>query len=309
MPHPRVTPEMIRLYDRFTHETLDRRELMAGLTRLAGNAAAASAVLGLIAPGSAAAAEVEPGDPRISAQRVQWPVANSRTMKGYFAAPRPMPEPLPAVVVIHENRGLNAYVEDVARRLATAGFVALAPDFLTPLGGTPADEDQARQMIGKLDAGQTIADAVATLDWLRKNPRVAGKVGAVGFCWGGGLVNRIAVAAGDKLDAGVVFYGPSPAPAEAAAVKAPMMLHYAGLDDRVNATAPAWVDALEQAGVPVRAYTYDGANHAFHNDTSAARYDPTSARLAWDRSIAFFADVLKATAAPDGVTAAPARPD
>src|SRR3546814_15110666 len=155
MPHPRVTPEMIRLYDRFTHETLDRRELMAGLTRLAGSAAAASAVLGLIAPGSAAAAEVEPGDPRISAQRVQWPVANSRTMKGYFAAPRPMPEPLPAVVVIHENRGLNAYLEDVARRRATAGFVALAPAFLPPPGAPPAAETHTRPMIDNRRTGTT----------------------------------------------------------------------------------------------------------------------------------------------------------
>src|SRR3546814_15510032 len=133
MPHPRVTPEMIRLYDRFTHETLDRRELMAGLTRLAGSAAAASAVLGLIAPGSAAAAEVEPGDPRISAQRVQWPVANSRTLKGYFAPPRPMPEPLPAVVVIHEHHGHNAHLEHFARRMATHGLVPPAPEFQTPL--------------------------------------------------------------------------------------------------------------------------------------------------------------------------------
>lgn len=293
MPNPRITPEMIRLYDRFTHQTLDRRALMTGLTRLAGSAAAASVALGLIEASPAAAAQVDPADLRLSTQRVQWPVANTRSLKGYFAVPRPMSDPLPAIVIVHENRGLNSYIEDVARRAAMAGFVALAPDFLTPLGGTPADEDQAREMIGRLDPRQTIADAVATLDWLRKNPRVAGRVGAVGFCWGGGLVNRIAVAAGRKLDAGVVFYGPSPDPAEAASVKARMMFHYAGLDERVNAAAPAWVAALEKAGVNVQAFTYPNVNHAFHNDTSAARYDADAARLAWGRSIGFFDQVLK----------------
>src|SRR3546814_658926 len=174
----------------------------------------------------------------------------------------------------------------------------LSPDFLTALGGTPADEDQAREMIARLDPRQTIADAAATIDWLRKNPRVANRVGVVGFCWGGGLTNRIAIAAGRKLDAGVVFYGPSPDPGEAASVKARMMLHYAGLDERVNASAPTWIDALEDAGVNVRAFTYPNVNHAFHNDTSAARYDPAAAKLAWERTIAFFNETLK-----------PARPE
>lgn len=293
MSDPHISPEMIRLYDRFTHQTLDRRELMAGLARLAGGTAAASAVLSLIEASSASAAQTDAADPRISTQRVQWDVANGRKLKGYLAVPRPMPVPLPAIVVIHENRGLNAHIEDVTRRAALAGYVALAPDFLTSKGGTPADEDQARLEITALDPRQTIADAVATLDWLRKNPRVADRVGAVGFCWGGGLVNRIAVAAGSKLDAGVVFYGPSPDASEAAAVKAHMMLHYAGLDERVNATAPAWVDALKAAGVDVRPFTYPNVNHAFHNDTSAARYDPAAAKLAWERTIAFFGKVLE----------------
>ncbi len=293
MPTPRISPEMIRLYDRFTHQTLDRRELMAGLARLAGGTAAATVILGLIEASPAAAAQTDPADPRLSAQRVQWSVASGRSLKGYLAVPRPMPEPLPAIVVIHENRGLNAYIEDVTRRAALAGFVVLAPDFLTPAGGTPADEDQARQMIAALDPRQTIADGVATLDWLRKNARVAGRVGTIGFCWGGGLVNRIAIAAGKKLDAAVAFYGPTPDPSEAATVKAHIMLHYAGLDERVNAGGPAWVKALQQAGVDVRPFTYPNVNHAFHNDTSAARYDPAAAKLAWDRSIAFFDEVLK----------------
>ena len=293
MTAPRISREMIRLYDRFTHQTLDRRALMAGLTRLAGSTAAAAMVLSLIEASPAAAALTDPDDARLSNQRVQWQVANGRTMKGYLAVPRPMPQPLPAIVVVHENRGLNAYIEDVARRAALAGFITLAPDFLTPLGGTPQDEDQARAMIARLDARQTIADAVATLDWLRRNPRVAGHIGTVGFCWGGGLVNRIAAAAGNKLNAAVAFYGPCPPPAEAAGVKAHMMLHYAGLDERVNATAPEWIAALEKAGVDVRAFTYPDVNHAFHNDTSTARYDPAAARLAWGRTIAFFDETLK----------------
>mgnify|MGYP003574912909 FL=1 len=293
MPNPHITPEMIRLYDRFTHQALDRRGLMSGLTRLAGSVAAATAVLGLIEASPAAAAQTDPQDARLSTQRVQWDAANGRKLKGYLAVPRPMPVPLPAIVVIHENRGLNAHIEDVARRAALADYVALAPDFLTAKGGTPADEDQARLEITALDPRQTIADAVATLDWLRKNPRVAGRVGAVGFCWGGGLVNRIAVAAGNRLAAGVVYYGPSPDPSEAASVKAHMMLHYAGLDDRVNATAPAWTEALKNAGVDVRTYNYPNVNHAFNNDTSAARYDAAAAKLAWERTIAFFNAVLQ----------------
>jgi len=297
MPNPpRITPEMIRLYDDFTHRTFDRRALMTGLTRLAGSSAAALAALSLIEADPAAAAQVEADDPRLSTSHVQWPVADGRIMKGYLALPKPMPQRLPSIVIVHENRGLNGYIEDVARRAALAGFVALAPDFLTPFGGTPADEDQAREMIGKLNAAHTIVDAVATLDWLRHNPRVSGKVGTVGFCWGGGLVNRIAVAAGEKLDAGVAFYGPTPPPADATRVKAAMMLHYAGLDQWVNKNAPAWVAALQAAGVDVQSFTYPDVEHAFHNDTSAARYNAEAANLAWDRTIAFFHEKLESPA-------------
>ncbi|WP_231639392.1 dienelactone hydrolase family protein [Sphingomonas profundi] len=199
---------------------------------------------------------------------------------------------LPVVIVIHENRGLNDHIRDVARRVALAGFVAVAPDFLSSAGGTPADEDAARAMIGALDPAATTADAVATLRWLasdRPGPGTAGggRVGAIGFCWGGALVNRLAVAAGPLLAAGVPYYGPAPDPAEAMKVKAAMLLHYAGLDDRVNATGLPWAAALKAAHVPVEAYVYAGVNHAFNNDSSAQRYDPAAARLAWDRTIAF----------------------
>jgi carboxymethylenebutenolidase len=279
----------VALYDRFTHEGLDRRAFMAELTRLAGGAAAAGALLASIAADPAAAALIAEDDRRIRARRMSWPVGPGRVMKGYQAEPAKLSGPLGSVLVVHENRGLNAYVEDVARRLAVAGYRALAADFLSPVGGTPADEDAAREAIGKLDLGQAAADAVATLRLLKSLPGSNGKAGAVGFCWGGGMVNRIAVAAGDALDAGVPFYGPAPDPALAPQVQAPMLLHYAGLDERVNKTGFPWRDALQAAGKTVEAFVYPDVNHAFHNDTSAERYNEAAATLAWQRTLDFFA--------------------
>jgi carboxymethylenebutenolidase len=278
----------IALYDRFTHEGLDRRTFMAELTRLAGGSAAASVLLASIAADPAAAALVAEGDPRLRAHRMTWPVGGGRTMKGYQAEPRNPAGPLGSVLVVHENRGLNGHIEDVARRLAVAGYRALAADFLSPVGGTPADEDAAREAIGKLDLAQSAADAVTTLRLLKALPGSNGKAGAVGFCWGGGMVNRVAVAAGDALQAGVPFYGPAPDPSLATQVRASMQLHYAGLDERVNKTGFPWRDALAAAGRTVEAYVYPGVNHAFHNDTSAERYDPAAAKLAWQRTLDFF---------------------
>lgn len=279
----------IALYDRFTHEDLDRRAFMAELTRLAGSTAAASALLASIAADPAAAAVVEEGDKRIVSRRMSWPVGAGRAMKGYQAEPRKAAGPLGSVLVIHENRGLSAHIEDVARRLAVAGYRAVAADFLSPVGGTPADEDAAREAIGKLDLGLAASDAVATLRLLKALPGSNGKAGAVGFCWGGGMVNRVAVAASAALDAGVPFYGPAPDPSLAARVQAPMQLHYAGLDERVNKTGFPWRDALVAAGKTVEAHVYPGVNHAFHNDTSAERYDAAAAKLAWQRTLDFFA--------------------
>src|SRR5690349_4658107 len=278
----------IALYDRFTHEGLDRRAFMAELTRLAGSATAASVLLASIAADPAAAALIAADDKRIRARRMSWPVGGGRAMKGYQAEPGTASGPLGSVLVIHENRGLNAHTEDVARRLAVAGYRALAADFLSVTGGTPADEDTAREAIGKLDLGQAAADAVATLRLLKSLPGSNGKAGAVGFCWGGGMVNRVAVAAGSLLDAGVPFYGPAPDPSLAAQVEAPMQLHYAGLDERVNKTGFPWRDALAAAGKTVEAHVYPGVNHAFHNDTSAERYDAAAAKLAWQRTLEFF---------------------
>ena len=279
----------IALYDRFTHEGMDRRAFMAELTRLAGSAAAASVLLASIAADPAAAALIDAKDPRLTARRMSWPVGPGRVMKGYQAEPRRPAGPIGSVMVVHENRGLNLHTEDVARRLAVAGYRALAPDFLSPVGGTPANEDLAREAIGKLDLGGSAADAVATLRLLKSLPGSNGKAGAVGFCWGGGMVNRVAVAAGATLDAGVPFYGPAPDPSLAAQVQAPLQLHYAGLDERVNRTGLPWRDALQAAGKRVEAHVYEGVNHAFHNDTSAERYDAAAAKLAWQRTLDFFA--------------------
>ena len=283
----------IALYDRYTHEGLDRRAFMSELTRIAGSAAAASALLAAIAADPAAAAVVEEGDSRIVGRRMRWPVGPGRTMAGYQAEPREPEGPLASVMVIHENRGLNAYVEDVARRLALAGYRAVAPDFLAPGGGTPADPDAARDAIGKLDLAQTTGDALATLRVLAMLPGGNGKVGTVGFCWGGAMVNRVAVAAGDALDAGVSFYGPAPDPADAARVQAALLVHLAELDERVNRTGIPWGEALKSASPRHHVMIHGGVNHAFHNDTSAERYDREAAERAWQATLLFFQTHLR----------------
>ena len=279
---PDVRQEAIRLYDRFTHEGLDRRVFMSRMVALAGSAAAAEALIGAIAASPASAAIVPADDPRLTT-RTQDLVGG---YKAYVAEPRTR-SLKSTVLVIHENRGLNDHIRDIARRFGVAGYRAVAPDFLSLSGGTPVNEDAAREAIGKLDLGKSVSDAVAILDELGKSSR-GGKIGAVGFCWGGGFVNRLAVAAGNKLDAGVPYYGPAPDPAEATKVQAPLLIHDAGLDDRVNATSFPWVTALRSAGKTVKFYLYDGVNHAFNNDTSAERYNKAAADLAWKRTLAFF---------------------
>ena len=288
--------EAIRLYDRFTHDGMDRRAFMARLTRLAGGAAAANALLLAIAADPASAQIVPEDDPRVKTGPAQWPVAGGRAMSGYMAAPEGDNVPRPVVIVVHENRGLHAHIRDVARRLALAGYVAVAPDWLSTAGGTPADEDRAREMISALDMGQAVADGVATIRNVGRGRMSTGKVGLVGFCWGGAMVNRLAVAAGNLLSAGVVFYGPAPSPAEAPRVAAPLLIHLAERDQRVNATALPWVVALRNAGKDVRAINYHGVDHAFHNDTSQARYNAQAARRAWATTLDFFNRHLRAGA-------------
>ena len=283
---PATTQAMIDLYDDYTHRSLDRRGFVASLTRLAGGVAAAAAILPLLEANPARAAIVAADDPGLSAGRVEF-----GTMVGYRVVPAGAAGKLPAVVVIHENRGLNPHIEDVARRAALAGFVALAPDFLTPAGGTPDDPDAARTMIRALDPAATLANAVAAVAYLKTDPAATGNVGAVGFCWGGGLVNRLATAAPD-LAAGVAFYGRLLDAATVPKIRARMLLHYAGLDDRINKAVPGYRAALDAAGIDYAIHIYDGVNHAFHNDTAAARYDKAAADLAWSRTIAFFKETL-----------------
>lgn len=224
-------------------------------------------------------------DTRVTGEDITYPGA-AGDMKGYLVRPAEVSGKLPAVIVIHENRGLNPHIRDVARRMALEGFLALAPDFLSPAGGTPTDEDKAREMIGALDAAATTANAAATVAFLEGHAQSTGKVGAIGFCWGGGLVNRLAVGSPD-LKAGVAYYGAQPKAEDVPKIKAALLLHYAGLDERINAGIDAYQKALKDNGKDATIYVYDGVNHAFNNDTSAARYDKAAADLAWSRTVEF----------------------
>ncbi|ACP24176.1 putative dienelactone hydrolase family protein [Sinorhizobium fredii NGR234] len=285
MNKPVITQAMIDAYDEYTHLTLDRRRFMERLTALAGTAAAAAAIAPLLAANSAKAEMVAATDERIKGEDITYPGADGE-MKGYLVKPANASGKLPAVIVIHENRGLNPHIKDVARRVALDGFVALAPDFLSPDGGTPEDEDKAREMISALDAGETNANAVATVAFLKGHAESTGNVGAIGFCWGGGMVNRLAVNSPD-LKAGVAYYGSQPKAEDVPKIKAAMLLHYAGLDERINAGIDAYRKALTENGKDATIYVYDGVNHAFNNDTSAARYDKAAAELAWGRTVEF----------------------
>ncbi len=291
-PHgqPRITQAMINAYDEYTHLTLDRRAFMEKLTKLAGTGAAAAAIAPMLAASSARAAMVAEDDPRLSAQEIAYPGAEGE-MKGYLVRPAELSGDLPAVIVIHENRGLNPHIRDIARRMALEGFVALAPDFLSPLGGTPDDEEQARSMFGQLDAAQTAANGAATVAYLRELEGSNGNVGAIGFCWGGGTVNDLAVASPD-LKAGVAYYGRQAEAEDVPKIEAALMLHYAGLDERINAGIEAYREALEAAGKEFTIHMYDGVNHAFNNDTSEARYDREAAELAWTRTVDFLKEKL-----------------
>ena len=285
--------QAVQLYDRYTHEHLDRRRLLREMTALVGSLAAAEVLIAGITASPAAAQIVSPDDRRLVTARNTNELAG-KPLTTYSARPRDPKKVRGTVLVIHENRGLNAHIEDVARRVALAGFVAVAPDFLSAQGGTPPDPDKARAMIGQADYDLLLAQAIGLLDFSAKTSRGCAKAGAVGFCWGGAFVNRLAVAAGGKLDAGVSYYGPAPAPAEAAKVQAALMVHLAGNDQRVNATALPWIEALKQAGKQVEAHVYPGVEHAFNNDSSAERYNKAAADLAWQRTTAFLRRELNA---------------
>ncbi len=291
MTTPAITQAMIDAYDEYTHLTLDRRGFMEKLTKLAGSGAAAAAIAPLLASNSARAAIVAEDDARLKAEEITWP-GDGGDMKGYLVRPADQSGKLGTVIVIHENRGLNAHIKDVARRIALEGFVALAPDYLSPLGGTPTDEEKAREMIGQLEPAKTVANGVATVAFLKGHESGNGKVGAVGFCWGGGAVNLLAVNAPD-LAAGVAYYGSQPKDAAAIGkIKAALLLHYAGQDERINAGIDDYKAALEAGGKEFTVYVYDGAQHAFNNDTSEARYNKEAADLAWGRTVSFFKEKL-----------------
>jgi len=314
---PEILKPSIALYDAFTHGAIGRREFLEHLARIAGGAAAASALLPVLANDYARAAIIAEDDERlftsiakfdtggvvdiIEPERIEAdgapnagviPTTHLPFVTAYHARPKDM-SIAPAIIVIHENRGLNPHIKDIARRIALEGFHAFAVDMLSPYGGTPDDEDAARAMIGKLDADKTaakLAKIAESLALLKTHQRM---VGAVGFCWGGGMVNRLA-AASDALIAGVAYYGRQLPGEEAAKIRAKLMLHYAGNDERINAGIADYEAALKAAGVDYRLYIYDGAEHAFNNDANAARYDKSAADLAWDRTIGFLSETLKA---------------
>lgn len=285
----------ITLYDRFTHGEMGRREFLDRLALLAGSTAGASVLLSTLTNDYAGAAIVAPDDQRLAIDRISYEAPGGR-ISGLLARPNDQ-QKRPAVIVIHENRGLNPHIEDVTRRLGLSGFLAFGVDLLSPEGGTPADEDKAREMIAALDLDRTSDNLAAAVPFLASRPESNGAVGAVGFCWGGGMANRLAVAS-TELKAAVSYYGKPLSPEEAAKVHAPLLLHYAGLDERINAEAPAFEQALKQNGKDFELYFYEGADHAFNNDANPARYERKAAALAWDRTIAFLESRLGAATPP-----------
>lgn len=277
---------IIDLYDRFTHGQISRREFMDRLTKVAGSTAAATALLPVLQNNYAQAAIVPENDPRLIVQNLAYDAPNGK-VNGYIARPKGGGARLPAVLVIHENRGLNPHIKDVTRRLALEGFLVLAPDLLTPAGGTPENEDQARDMISKLDAMTAITNIAMGVAHLATSGSSTGKVGAVGFCWGGARANELAAVAPPPLHAAVSYYGMQIAAKNVGTIKAPLLLHYAGLDERVNAGIGDYKKALDEAGKKYELYIYDGANHAFNNDTNTARYNKEAADTAWKRTVDF----------------------
>jgi carboxymethylenebutenolidase len=285
-------PEVLKLFDGYVHGRLSRRDFLDGAAKFAVGGFTAAAMLESLRPNYAWAQQVAKDDARVKTEYLTYPSPQgSGTMRGYFARPANAAGKLPGVVVIHENRGLSPYIEDVARRLAVANFLAFAPDALTPLGGYTADEEKGAQLFGQLDPARRTEDLLAAAVYLKSRPECTGKIGAVGFCVGGTVVNTMAVRFPD-LGAAVPFYGGQPSAADTAKIKAPLLIHYAELDERLDAGWPAWETALKANGVKYQMYMYPGTNHGFHNDTTP-RYDEAAAKLAWSRTLAFFNENLR----------------
>ena len=286
-------PDVLKLFDGYVHGFINRREFLDRAAKYAVGGLTAAAMLESLRPDYALAQQVPKTDSRIRAEYLSYPSPQGTgTMRGYFARPANPRDKLPGVVVIHENRGLNPYIEDVARRLAVENYVTFAPDALTTVGGYPGDDEQAAQLFGSLDRPKMMEDLFAAVPFLKSRPECTGSVGAVGFCFGGGVVNAMAVRFPD-LAAAVPFYGQQPSAADTAKIKAPLLIHYAGEDSRIDAGWPAWEEALKQNHVRYQAYIYPGVQHGFHNDTTP-RYDEAAAKLAWSRTLAFFNANLRA---------------
>lgn len=279
---------IINLYDEYTHKPLSRQEFLKRLSLLAGGTVAAMSLLPLLENNYAVAAMTKDDD--LFTEYINYPGVPN-TMKAYVARPK-KDKKYPAIVVIHENRGLNAHIEDVARRAAKEGYLAIAPDALSALGKTAANEDEARKNFGELKAEDNLANFLKVFDYLNTRNDYNGNAGCVGFCWGGGMSNKLAVNA-PTLKAAVAFYGAQPTAEEVAKIKAAVQLHYAGLDDRINAGIPAYEEALQKNNITYELYRYENVNHAFHNDTSPTRYNEEAAKLAWKRTMAFFDKYVK----------------
>ena len=284
--------EVLDIFDHYVHGEIGRREFLDRAAKFAVTGMSAAAMLDALRPNYAFAQQVPKDDPRIRAQYLTYaPPQGSGTMRGYFVHPARTNGKLPGIVVIHENRGLNPYIEDVARRLAIENYVAFAPDALTPLGGYPGDDEKAAALFAKLDPAKRTEDLLAAVPFLASRPECNGRIGAVGFCFGGGIVNMMAVRFPD-LAAAVPFYGVQPSAADTAKIRAALLIHYAGLDSRIDAGWPAWKEALDRNHVRYREYTYPNVNHGFHNDTTP-RYDEQAAKLAWSRTLAFLDEHLR----------------
>ena len=279
---------IINLYDEYTHKPLSRNEFLKRLALLTGSTAAAMAILPMMEVNSAHAAVTPAED--LFIERINYTGINGN-MQAYVARPKEEKK-YPAVVVIHENRGLNAHIEDVTRRAASAGYLAIAPNALSPLGGTPADEDEARTKFQQLKAEDSLQNFIKVFDYLKTRKDANGNFGCVGFCWGGAMANKLAVNV-PSLKAAVAFYGMQADIADVPKIKAAIQLHYAGLDERVNAGMAAYEEALKKTGITYEQYIYDGVNHAFHNDTAPTRYNEAAAKLAWQRTLDFFSKHLK----------------
>lgn len=286
------TPEVLRLFDQYVHGLIDRRGFLQGAGKHATAAVSAEALLALLSPSFANAQQVAPEDPRIVASWVEIdsPQGHGK-VRGYLVQPAAAKGKLPVVLVVHENRGLNPHIADIARRLALDDFVAFAPDALFPLGGYPGDEDKARELFQKLEQPKSRADFVAAAHWLKGLPAGNGKVGVVGFCYGGGISNYLAVQLPD-LNAAVPFYGGQPPEEDVARIQAPLLIQYAENDERINAGWPKYEAALKRAKVRYEAHVYPGTQHGFNNDTTP-RYDAAAAKLAWQRTVAFFNQHLR----------------